>query len=79
MATPGRAETRFGSKLTIFSISVDCQRQKSACKHALKAKISSEGTKKAGRLERQLVKKKAATHPRAGGSFTDNQYLGFCC
>ena len=66
---PCRAETRFGSTLTKdFSIPVDCQRQKPACKHALKAKISSEGTKKAGRLERQLVKKKAVTHLRAGGS-----------
>ena len=77
---PCRAETRFGSTLAKdFSIPVDCQRQKPACKHALKAKISSEGTKKAGRLERQLVKKKAVTHLRAGGSFMDYQCLSFCC
>ena len=62
-----------------ISIPVDCQRQQPACKHALKAEIRSEGTKKAGRLERQLVKKKAVTHLRAGGSFMDNQCLGFCC
>ena len=72
---PGRAETRLGSTLTTdFSIP---ESKNPACKHALKAKLSSEGTKKAGRLERQLVKKKAVTLRRAGGSFLDNQCLGF--
>ena len=74
---PCRVETCFGSTLTFFPLQSIARDNNPAYKHALKAKISSEGTKKAGRLERQLVKKKTATHPRTGGSFMDNQCLGF--
>jgi hypothetical protein len=64
--------SQLSSSFKTFSIPAECQRQQQACRLEGQKEVLM-GPRRRGRIERQLVKKKAVTHFGAGGSFMD------CC